>query len=84
MCREQDETHIRTLLSNSMYSQPLPFQGLVSHDAEGDRSRVAVTATVRWHPKYQSKLELMASRIGMGKGVSSISWSARDAEPMPE
>lgn len=84
VCREQDEIHIRTLLSNSMYSQPLSFQSLVSEDVEGDRSRVAVTATVRVHPKYQSKLELMASRISMVKGVSSISWSARAAEPVPE
>ncbi|MGF6958310.1 MgtC/SapB family protein [Paraburkholderia youngii] len=84
VCREQDEIHIRTVLSNSMHSQPLSFQSLVSQDVDGDGSRVAVTATVRVHPKYQSKLELMASRISMEKGVSSISWSARDAEAVPE
>ncbi|MGF6446161.1 MgtC/SapB family protein [Paraburkholderia youngii] len=84
VCREQDEIHIRTVLSNSMHSQPLSFQSLVSQDVDGDGSRVAVTATIRVHPKYQSKLELMASRISMEKGVSSISWSARDAEPVPE
>jgi putative Mg2+ transporter-C (MgtC) family protein len=32
VCREQDEIHIRTLLSNSMYSQPLSFQSLTSQD----------------------------------------------------
>ncbi|MDN7413392.1 MgtC/SapB family protein (plasmid) [Burkholderia vietnamiensis] len=84
VCRDQDEIHIRTLLSSSMYSQPLSFQSLVSRDVEGDPSRVEVTATVRVHPKYQSRLERMASRISMERGVSSISWSAKEAEPVPE
>lgn len=84
VCREQDEVHIRTLLSNSMYSQPLSFQSLTSQDVDGDPPRIQVTATVHMHPKDQAKLELMASRISMEKGVSSISWSAREAEPAPE
>jgi putative Mg2+ transporter-C (MgtC) family protein len=36
------------------------------------------------HPKDQAKLELMASRISMEKSVSSVSWSAKEAEPTPE
>jgi putative Mg2+ transporter-C (MgtC) family protein len=84
VCREQDEIHIRTLLSNSMYSQPLSFQSLTSQDFEGDPTRIEVTATLRMHPKDQAKLELMASRMSMEKGVSSISWSAKEAEPTPE
>jgi putative Mg2+ transporter-C (MgtC) family protein len=84
VCREQDEIHIRTLLSNSMYSQPLSFQSLTSQDYEDDPSRIEVTATLRMHPKDQGKLEQMASRISMEKGVSSISWTAKEAEPVPE
>ncbi len=84
VCREDDEIHIRTLLSNSMYSQPLSFQSLTSQDLEGDPPRIEVTATVRMHPKDQAKLELMASRISMEKGVSSISWSGRETETAPE
>ncbi|HTH60788.1 MAG TPA: hypothetical protein VL689_11610 [Paraburkholderia sp.] len=77
VCREQDEIPIRTLLSNSTSSQPLSFQSLVSQDIEGDPSRVDVTATVRMHPKDQPKLERMARRISMEKGVSSIRWSCK-------
>jgi putative Mg2+ transporter-C (MgtC) family protein len=84
VCREEDEIHIRTLLSNSMYSQPLSFQSLTSRDVEGDPPRIEVSATVRMHPKDQAKLELMASRISMEKGVSSISWSGTEVEPTPE
>jgi putative Mg2+ transporter-C (MgtC) family protein len=84
VCREADEIHIRTLLSNSMYSQPLSFQSLTSRDVEGEPPRIEVTATVRMHPKDQAKLELMASRISMEKGVSSISWSGTEVEPVPE
>src|SRR6201996_534821 len=84
VCREADEIHIRTLLSNSMYSQPLSFQSLTSRDVDGDPPRIEVTATVRMHPKDQAKLELMASRISMEKGVSSISWSGTEVEPTPE
>jgi putative Mg2+ transporter-C (MgtC) family protein len=84
VCREQDEIHIRTVLSNSMYSQPLSFQSLTSEDVEGDPSRIQVTATLRMHPKDQAKLELMASRISMEKSVSSVSWSAKEVEPTPE
>jgi putative Mg2+ transporter-C (MgtC) family protein len=84
VCREEDEIHIRTLLSNSMYSQPLSFQSLTSRDVGGEPPRIEVTATVSMHPKDQAKLELMASRISMEKGVSSISWSGTEAEPTPE
>jgi putative Mg2+ transporter-C (MgtC) family protein len=84
VCREEDEIHIRTVLSNSMYSTPLSFQSLTSEDLPGDPQRLRVTATVRLHPKYQSKLELIASRISMEKGVSSVSWTAADTEVAPE
>jgi putative Mg2+ transporter-C (MgtC) family protein len=84
VCREEDEIHIRTALSNSMYSAPLSFQSLTSEDVPDQAGRILVTATLKLHPKDQSKLELMASRISMEKGVSSVSWTAREAEPTPE
>lgn len=84
VCREEDEIHIRTVLSNSMYSTPLSFQSLTSEDVPGDSQRLRVTATVRLHPKYQPKLELMASRLSMEKGVSSVSWTAAETEVAPE
>ncbi|MEM5367892.1 MgtC/SapB family protein [Paraburkholderia azotifigens] len=84
VCREHDEIHIRTVLSNAMYSQPLSFQSLTSEDVDGDPPRIQVTATLRMHPKDQPKLELMASRLSMEKSVSSVSWSAKEAEPTPE
>ncbi|HKU00486.1 MAG TPA: MgtC/SapB family protein [Paraburkholderia sp.] len=84
VCREEDEIHIRTVLSNSMYSTPLSFQSLTSEDMPGDPPRLRVTATLRLHPKYQPKLELMASRLSMEKGVSSVSWTAAETEVAPE
>lgn len=84
VCREEDEIHIRTVLSNSMYSTPLSFQSLTSEDVPGDSQRLRVTATVRLHPKYQPKLELMASRLSMEKGVSSVSWTSAETEVAPE
>ncbi|MDR3096894.1 MAG: MgtC/SapB family protein [Paraburkholderia sp.] len=94
VCREEDEIHIRTVLSNSMYSTPLSFQSLTSEDVPsqerpsqerpGEPQRLRVTATVRLHPKYQPKLELMASRLSMEKGVSSVSWTAAETEVAPE
>jgi putative Mg2+ transporter-C (MgtC) family protein len=84
VCQEPDEIHIRALLSNSMYSQPLSLRSLESQDVGSEPSRIEVTATVRMHPKYQAKLELMASRISMEKGVSSVSWLAKEAEAVPE
>jgi putative Mg2+ transporter-C (MgtC) family protein len=62
----------------------LSFQSLTSEDVENDRGRIRVTATLKMHPKDQSKLEQMASRISMEKSVSSVSWTAREAEPTPE
>jgi putative Mg2+ transporter-C (MgtC) family protein len=84
VCREADEIHIRTAISNSMYSAPLSFQSLASEDVEEEPERIRVTATLKMHPKDQSKLEQMASRLSMEKSVSSVSWSAREAEPAPE
>jgi putative Mg2+ transporter-C (MgtC) family protein len=46
--------------------------------------RIEVTATLRLHPKDQSKLEQMASRLSMEKGVSSVSWAGLDTEPTLE
>lgn len=89
VCREEDEIHIRTVHSNSMYSTPLSFQSLTSEDVpgterRGEPQRLRVTATLRLHPKYQPKLELMASRPSMEKGVSSVSWTAAETEVAPE
>jgi putative Mg2+ transporter-C (MgtC) family protein len=84
VCREEDEVHIRTVLSNSMYSTPLSFQSLTSEDVAEQPGRIRVIATLKMHPKDQSKLELMASRISMEKSISSVSWVATEAEPTPE
>jgi putative Mg2+ transporter-C (MgtC) family protein len=84
VCREEDEIHIRTVLSNSMYSTPLSFQSLTSEDVPDQPQRLRVTATVKMHPKFQSKLELMAARLSMEKGVSSVSWTAVETEIAPE
>lgn len=84
VCHEDNEIHIRTVLSNSMYSTPLSFQSLLSEDVDDQAGRIRVTATLRLHPKDQPKLEQMASRISMEKSVSSVSWVAKEAEPTPE
>ena len=84
VCREEDEIHIRAALSNSMSSTPLSFQSLTSRDYENDPRRIEVTATLKLHPKDQPKLEHIASRLSMEKGVSSVSWLGLEAEPTPE
>lgn len=84
VCREEDEVHIRAVLSNAMYAEPLSFQSLTSRDCEDQPPRIEVTATCRTHPKDQARLEQVASRISMERGVSSVSWSAKEAEPAPE
>ena len=84
VCREADEIHIRAALSNSMSSAPLSFQSLTSRDYEGDPLRIEVTATLKLHPKDQTKLEHIASRLSMEKGVSSVNWLGLEAEPTPE
>ncbi|WP_186128804.1 MgtC/SapB family protein [Burkholderia gladioli] len=86
ICLAADEIHVRTLLSNSMYAKPLSFQSLTSEDVEqeGAAERIKVTATLKLHPKDQVKLEQIASRMSMEKSISSVSWTAREAEPMME
>jgi putative Mg2+ transporter-C (MgtC) family protein len=84
VCREADEIHIRTALSNSMSAAPLSFQSLTSHDYENDPQRIEVTATLKLHPKDQTTLEHIASRLSMEKGVSSVSWLGLEAAPTPE
>jgi putative Mg2+ transporter-C (MgtC) family protein len=84
VCREEDEVHIRAVLSNAMHAEPLSFQSLTSRDCEDPPLRVEVTATCHTHPSHQARLEQIASRISMEKGVSSVSWSADIAEHVPE
>lgn len=78
--RQEDEIHIRTLLSKAMESQPFSLLSLTSKDTDGEAPRKWVVAMVRMHPKDQARLEGMASRISMEHGVSSISWSAAEVE----
>ncbi len=84
--RQEDEVevHIRTMVSNAMGAQPLSFQSLTSENTDTEPPRVKVTATVRTHPKDQAKLERMASRMSMERGVSGISWTAAEVETAPE
>jgi putative Mg2+ transporter-C (MgtC) family protein len=84
ICRADDEIHIRTQLSNTLYAKPLSFQSLTSEDLPDDSARMLVTATLRLHPKDQQRLEQVAARISMEKSVSSVSWSGKDAEPLME
>ncbi|NVE24968.1 MgtC/SapB family protein [Burkholderia glumae] len=86
ICLASEEVHVRTLLSNSMYAKPLSFQSLTSGDVESDAppERIKVTATLKLHPKDQQKLEQIASRMSMEKSISSVSWTAREAEPLME
>jgi putative Mg2+ transporter-C (MgtC) family protein len=84
VCREEDEIHVRAVLSNSMSSEPLQFQGLSSRDHDSMPHSVEVVATMEMHPRNQSKLERIASRLGMEKGVSSVSWEGLNAVPEPE
>ncbi|MEX3629442.1 MAG: MgtC/SapB family protein [Burkholderia sp.] len=86
ICLATDEIHVRTLLSNSMYAKPLSFQSLTSEDVEqeGAVERIKVTATLKLHPKDQPRLEQIANRMSMEKSISSVSWTAREAEPMME
>ncbi|AOK31714.1 methyltransferase [Burkholderia singularis] len=87
ICLAADEVHVRTLLSNSMYAKPLSFQSLTSEDAPQEPNapeRIKVTATLKLHPKDQPRLEQIASRMSMEKSISSVSWTAKEAEPLME
>ncbi|WP_116139870.1 MgtC/SapB family protein [Trinickia diaoshuihuensis] len=84
VCREEDEIHVRAILCNPMSSAPLSFQSLLSRDVPEQPHRIEVTATLRIHPKDQSKLEQLASRLSMEKGVSSVSWAGLETEPALE
>ncbi|RDV00027.1 MgtC/SapB family protein [Trinickia dinghuensis] len=84
VCREEDEIHVRSILANPMSSAPLSFQSLMSRDVPDQPQRIEVTATLRLHPKDQSKLEHVAGRLSMEKGVSSVSWAGLDTEPTLE
>lgn len=84
VCREQDEVNVRALITNSMVSAPLSFQGLSSRDIDDEPKRVEVIATLETHPRYQSKVEAVASRLSMDKGVSSVSWAGLDTVPVAD
>lgn len=84
VCREEDEIHVRATICNPMSSAPLSFQSLTSRDVPDQPQRIEVTATMRMHPKDHAKLEQLASRVSMEKGVSSVSWAGLDAEPTLE
>ena len=84
ICRESDELHMRSVLSNLMEAAPLSFHGLTSREYEGSAPSVEVIATLSLHPKDQGRLEKVASRISMENGVSSVSWSGLETELAPE
>jgi putative Mg2+ transporter-C (MgtC) family protein len=67
--------YFNTVNCRSMNSDPL---------SPDQPDRLKVTATLKLHPKDQQKLEQIASRMSMEKSISSVSWTAKEAEPMME
>ena len=84
VCLDEDEAHIRAMLSNAMSMEPLAFKSLSSRNIGGQPQSVEVRAVYDAHPRDHARLERVASRISMEKGVSSVSWSASEAALAPE
>jgi putative Mg2+ transporter-C (MgtC) family protein len=84
VCLDADEAHIRAMLSNAMSMEPLAFKSLSSRNLENPPQNVEVRAVYDAHPRDHARLERVASRISMEKGVSSVSWSASEAALVPE
>lgn len=84
VCLEDDEAHIRAMLSNAMSMEPLAFKSLSSRNLEGVPQNVEVRAVYDAHPRDHARLERVASRVSMEKSVSSVNWSASQVELVPE
>jgi putative Mg2+ transporter-C (MgtC) family protein len=73
ICREADETHIRTLLLYLVNSMALTLHALSSADMDG-LPKVEVKAEFSLMGRDDRLLEQIVSRLSLEPGVSAVSW----------
>ena len=73
ICREADETHIRTLLLYLVNSMALTLHALSSADMDG-LPKVEVKAELSLTGRDDRLLEQIVSRLSLEPGVSAVSW----------
>jgi uncharacterized membrane protein YhiD involved in acid resistance len=73
ICREADETHIRTLLLYVINSMALTLHALSSADMDG-LPKVEVKAELSLTGRDDRLLEQIVSRLSLEPGVSAVSW----------
>jgi putative Mg2+ transporter-C (MgtC) family protein len=74
-CKEESETHIRTLLVQLVRDSPLRLQGLHSEDIDGN-NRVEVEAALIANEHNDAALEALVARLSLEPGVTAVSWEA--------
>jgi putative Mg2+ transporter-C (MgtC) family protein len=79
VCRESDETRIRTLLLTAISSESLMLQALNSEDIPGSSGQIKVSADVLAHGRRDQHVESIVSRVSFEEGISSVSWEIRHA-----
>jgi putative Mg2+ transporter-C (MgtC) family protein len=73
ICREADETHIRTLLLYLVNSMALTLHALSSADMDG-LPQVEVKAEFSLMSRDDRLLEQIVSRLSLEPGMSAVSW----------
>jgi putative Mg2+ transporter-C (MgtC) family protein len=73
ICREEDETHVRTLLLYVVNSIALTLHALSSADMDG-LPKVEVKAELSLTGRDDRLLEQIVSRLSLEPGVSAVSW----------
>jgi putative Mg2+ transporter-C (MgtC) family protein len=74
VCKESDETHLRTHLLATIAQEPAMLQAIHSEDQEGtDRTRLR--AEISTPGRQNALVERMAMRLSIEPGITSLSWS---------
>jgi putative Mg2+ transporter-C (MgtC) family protein len=72
-CRQEDETHVRFVILQSVAKGPLVLHSLRSQDQSSERNEVV--ADLECLGRNDSLLENVVSHLSMEKGVSAVAWT---------
>lgn len=74
-CKSAEETHLRTLLLATVSQEQATTLQAIHSDDEAGTDRTRLRAEISTHGRQNALVEMIAVRLSIEPGVSSLSWS---------
>jgi putative Mg2+ transporter-C (MgtC) family protein len=79
VCTDESESHIRSIILQTVSGSALVLRSLQSVDLNGGTQKIEVSAELECSTKQNQQLENLVSRLSLEKGVSAAAWTMRSS-----